>query len=100
MPIVSNPREIRIPLDPTHGFPVGILLESSRHIEEGGEKIADLASHIESLAPDSPLAIAAIGDLASAATTALLPYQAEVQRLAKELESAKSVITFLESRQL
>lgn len=92
MPIVSKPRQIRIDLDPDQGFPVSLLVESTRHVEEGGERIADLAPHIGSLAPDSPQALAILGDLASAATAALLPYQTEVQRLAGELAAAQARI--------
>lgn len=88
MPIVSKPRRIVIDLDPDQGFPVGLSIESTRHIEEGGERIADLAPHVESLAPDSPQAVAVLGEVAAAATAALLPYQAEVQRLAGELAAA------------
>lgn len=97
MPIVSRPRQIRINLDPDQGFPVALRIESTRHIEENGEKIADLPAHIESLAPDSPQALAVLGEVASAATAALLPYQAEVQRLAGELNAAKTRILELES---
>lgn len=97
MPIVSKPRRIITELDPDQGFPVGVSIESTRHIEENGEKVSDLPAHIETLAPDSPLALAVLGDLASAATTALLPYQAEVQRLASELAAAKARIAELEA---
>ena len=92
MPIISKPRQIRIDLDPDTGFPVAVSVESTRFIEEGGERIADIAPHIESLAPDSEAALAVLGDVASAATTALLPYQAEVQRLAGELAHANETI--------
>ena len=95
MPIVSKPRRIITDLDPDQGFPVGISVEFTRHIEEGGERIADLAPHVESLAPDSPQALAVLGEVASAATAALLPYQAEVQRLAGELATARSEIAAL-----
>ena len=81
MPIVSKPRQIRIDLDPDQGFPVCLFLESVRYVEEGGVKVADLPAHVESIAPDSDMAKAAIGAEATAATTALLTYQAEVQRL-------------------
>ena len=92
MPIISKPRKIRIDLDPDRGFPVGISVESTRHIEEGGERIADLAPHVESIAPDSPQALAVLGEVASAATAALLPYQAEVQRLGAENASLRTQI--------
>jgi len=81
MAIITKPRQIRIDLDPDQGFPVGLFIESSRYVEEDGVKVADLPAHVESIAPDSDLAKAAIGAEASAATTALLTYQAEVQRL-------------------
>lgn len=83
MPVVSKPRHIRIDLDPDQGFPVGISVESTSFVEEGGVKIADLQPHFESLAPDSPQAVAVFGDMAAAATAALMHYQQEVQRLAK-----------------
>ncbi len=92
MPIVSKPRRIITDLDPDQGFPVALSIESTRHIEEGDARIADLPTHIESLAPDSPQAIAALGEVASAATTALLPYQSEVQRLAGEIARANDEI--------
>lgn len=95
MPIVSKPRRIIIDLDPDRGFPVGLSIESTRYIEEGGIKIADLPAHIETLASDSPQALVAMGDLASAATAALLPYQSEVQRLAGELAKANAEISRL-----
>lgn len=91
MPIISKPRQIRIDLDPDQGFPVGLSVESSRHITENGEKIADLPAHIETLAPDSPQAVAVIGEMASAATAALLRYQEEVQRLAQELNTIRGI---------
>ena len=81
MPIISKPRQIRIDLDPDQGFPVCLFLESVRYVEEGGVKVADLPVHVESLAPDSELAKSVLGAEASAAATALLTYQAEVQRL-------------------
>lgn len=90
MTIVSKPRQIRIDLDPDQGFPVSVLIESTRYVEEGGERIADLAPHVESLAPDSAQALAVLGEVASAATAALLPYQSEVQRLAGELLAASA----------
>lgn len=95
MPVISKPRRIITDLDPDQGFPVGVSIESTRHIEENGERIADLPAHIEKLAPDSPQALAALGELASAATTALLPYQSEVQRLASELATAHARIAEL-----
>ena len=81
MPIISKPRQIRIELDPDQGFPVSFQVESIRYIEEDGVKVADLPAHVDQLAPDSDMAKAVIGAEASAATTALLTYQAEVQRL-------------------
>ena len=81
MPIVTKPRQIRIDLDPDAGFPSAMFLESTVYVEEGGVKIADLPAHVDTLAPDSDLAKAVLGAEASAATTALLTYQAEVQRL-------------------
>ena len=96
MPIISKPRQIRIELDPDQGFPVGLSIESTRYIMEGGEKIADLPAHIESLAPDSPQAAAVIGEMASAATAALVTYQQEVQRLAGQLDVANARIAELE----
>lgn len=92
MPLIAKPRRIIIDLDPDQGFPVGLSLESTRHIEEGGERIADLTPHIESLTPDSPQALTILGDVASAATAALLTYQAEVQRLAGELAEAQATL--------
>ena len=92
MPIVTKPRQIRIDLDPDQGFPVGLFIESSRYVEEDGVKVADLPAHVDTLAPDSDLAKAVLGAEASAATAALLTYQAEVQRLAQrvaELEAEK-----------
>ena len=90
--ILTKPREIRITLDPDQGFPVAVFLESTRYVEENGVKVADLPAHIESFAPDSDIAKTVLGEEASAATTALLTYQAEVQRLAQrvaELEAEK-----------
>ena len=81
MTIISKPREIRIELDPGLGFPVSLKVESIRYVEEDGVKVADLPAHVDPLAPDSDMANAVLGAEASAATTALLTYQAEVQRL-------------------
>ena len=89
MPIVSKPREIRIPLDPDNGFPVGLFIEYSRYVEEDGVNVADLGPHIDGLSPESPQALAAIGEMASAATAAIITYQNEVQRLAKELNAVR-----------
>ena len=83
---VSKPRQIRIDLDPDAGFPVALSVESTRYVEEGGVKVADLPPHIESIPADSPQAVAVIGEMASAATTALVTYQQEVQRLAAKLK--------------
>lgn len=96
MPLVSKPREIRIDLDPDQGFPVGLSIESTRYVEEGGAKVADLPPHIESLPADSPQAAAVLGEMASAATAALVTYQQEVQRLAGELAAANARIAELE----
>lgn len=95
MPIACKPRRICIDLDPDQGFPVAVVVESTRYVEEGGERIADLAPHIDSIAADSPQALAVLGDLAAAATAALLPYQAEVQRLAGLLAQAEAQVTAL-----
>ena len=79
--IITKPREIRIKLDPDQGFPAAVFLESTRYVEENGVKVVDLPVHVESLAPDSELAKSVLGAEASAATTALFTYQADVQRL-------------------
>ncbi len=97
MPLVSKPREIRVQLDPNEGFPVAVLIESTRYVEEGGANVADLPPHIESLPADSPQAAAVIGEMASAATAALVTYQQEVQRLAGQLEAANARIAELEA---
>jgi hypothetical protein len=89
--IISKPRQIRIDLDPEQGFPVALRVESTRYVEEGGANVADLPPHIESLAPDSPQAVAVIGEMAAAATAALLRYQEEVQRLAQELNTIRGI---------
>ena len=89
MAIVTKPRQIRIDLDPDQGFPVAVFVESTRYVDEGGVKVADLPPHIESLTPDSPQAVAVIGEMASAATAAIITYQNEVQRLAKELNAVR-----------
>lgn len=99
MPIVSKPRQIRIDLDPDRGFPVGMSIESIQSVEENDIRVADLAPHVESLAPDSPQALVVLGAVTSAATTALLFYQSEVQRLAGELSAAMARIAELESAQ-
>jgi hypothetical protein len=91
MPIISKPRQIRIDLDPDKGFPVAVFVESTRYVEEGGIRVADLPTHVETIAPDSPQAVAVFGDLASAATAALLRYQEEVQRLAQELNTIRGI---------
>ena len=98
MQIISKPRQIRIDLDPDQGFPVCLFLESVRYVEEDGVKVADLPTHIESLAPDSPQAVAVIGEMAAAATAALVTYQEEVQRLAGELAAANARIAELEAQ--
>ena len=97
MPITSKPRQIRIDLDPDQGFPVAVFIESTRYVEEDGVKVADLPVHVESLEPDSELAKTVLGEEASAATTALLNYQAEVQRLAGLLAAANARIAELEA---
>ena len=79
--IVIKPRHIGIDLDPDQGFPVCLFLESVRYVEEGGVKVADLPVHVESLAPDSELAKSVLGEEAAAATSAIMTYQSEVQRL-------------------
>lgn len=88
--IVSKPRQIRVDLDPDLGFPVGIVVESVRFVEENGVNIGDLGVNIESFALDSPQALAALDGVASDATAALMLYQEEVQRLAGELSAAQS----------
>lgn len=97
MAIVTKPRQIRIDLDPDQGFPVAAFIESTRYVEEGGVNVADLTPHIESLAPDSPQAVAVIGDMAAAATAALVTYQQEAQRLAGLLDVANARIAELEA---
>lgn len=91
MAIITKPRQIRIDLDPDQGFPVAVFVESTRYVEEGGVKVADLPPHIESIAPGSPLAEAVFGDAASAAIAALITYQEEVQRLARELNTIRGI---------
>ena len=81
MPIVKKPRRISIELDPDQGFPVGIQIEYTCHIEEGGVNIANLPADVATLDPGSEPIKAVMGDVAAAATAALLPYQSEVQRL-------------------
>ena len=98
MPIISKPRQMRIDLDPAQGFPVAVFVESTRYVEEDGVKVADLPTHIESLAPDSPQAVAVIGEMAAAATAALVTYQSEVQRLAGLLDMANARIAELEAQ--
>lgn len=97
MTIISKPRQIRIDLDPDQGFPVAVFVESVRYVEEGGSNVADLPPHIESIPADSPQAAAVIGEMASAATAALVTYQQEVQRLAGELAAANARIAELEA---
>lgn len=98
MPIISKPREIRIGLDPDQGFPVSVACESIRYVEEDGVKIADLPVHVDSAAPDSPQIKAVLGEALASATSILLLYQAEVQRLATELAASNERIKELESR--
>lgn len=97
MAIITKPRQIRIDLDPDQGFPVAVFVESIRYVEEGGANVADLPPHIESLPADSPQAAAVIGEMASAATAALVTYQQEVQRLAGEIAVANARIAELEA---
>lgn len=97
MPIISKPRRVTIDLDPDQGFPVTLSVESIRYVEEGGAKVADLPPHIESLPADSPQAVAVLGEMASAATAALVTYQEEVQRLAGLLAAANARIAELEA---
>ena len=97
MNTVTKPRQIRIDLDPDQGFPVRLSIESTRYVEEGGIRVADLPSHVESLAPDSPQAVAVIGEMAAAATASLVTYQEEVQRLAGLLAAANARIAELEA---
>ena len=97
MPIIQRPRQIRIDLDPDQGFPVAVFVESTRYVEENGVKVADLPAHVESFAPDSPQAVALIGEMAAAATAALVTYQQEVQRLAGLLDMANVRIAELEA---
>lgn len=92
MPIISKPRQIRIDLDPDQGFSVNFAVEHIRSVEEGGQKIADLGPHVESVVPDSTVVASVIADLNAANAVALLIYQAEVQRLAEELEAARAQI--------
>ena len=95
MPIISKLRQIRIDLDPDKGFAVGFSVESIRSVEENSQKIADLGPHIESVAPDAPMVVAAIADLNAANAVALLTYQAEVQRLAGELAASQAEVAAL-----
>ena len=81
MPVISKPHQIRIGLDPDHGFPVSLQVDLIRYLEEDGVKVADLPGHVEPIEPDSDMAKAVLGTEASAATAALSTYQAEVQRL-------------------
>lgn len=90
MPIISNPRQIRIDLDPDLGFAVGFSIESARRVDENGVTLSDLGPHIEAVQADHPLVAATLADLNAANATALLTYQAEVQRLAGEVEALKA----------
>lgn len=97
MPIISKPREIRITLDPDQGFSVGFSVVNTQHIEEAGQKIAEIGPHTEAIAPDSSLVAGAIQGLNAANAIALMTYQAEVQRLAGELAAATARIAELEA---
>ena len=93
MPVISKPRRIVVELDPDAGFPVSLSVESIRFVEEDGEKIADLAAHIESFDPASAQAKAILGAATAKAIAALATYQGETQRLGKrvkELEDEKA----------
>ena len=85
MPIISKPRQIRIDLDPDQGFPVAVFVESTRYVEEGGVKVADLPAHIESFDPTSKQANAILGAATAKAIENLALYQGETQRLGKDL---------------
>ena len=85
MPIISNPRQIRIDLDPDQGFPVALFVESTRYVEENGVKVADLPAHVESFDPTSKQAKDILGAATAKAIENLSLYQEETQRLSKEL---------------
>ena len=89
MGIISKPRGIRIGLDPDHGFPVSLQVESIRYIEEDGVKVADLPAHVESFDPASKQAKGILGAATAKAIENLALYQGETQRLAKELKAAR-----------
>ena len=89
MPIVSKPRRIITDLDPDQGFPVAMFVESTRYVEEGGEKVADLPPHIESFDPASKQAKDILGAATAKAIENLSFYQEETQRLGKELAEYK-----------
>ena len=89
MPIVKRPREIRIPLDPDQGFPVGLSIESTCYVEENGVKVADLPVHVESFDPTSKQAKDILGAATAKAIENLALYQGETQRLAKELKAVR-----------
>lgn len=80
----------------SEGAPAFIFRETENRVLRDGEVIAS-TTHRESYPTDSDEAKAVFGDLASAATAALLPYQSEVQRLAGELEIAKTELAALKS---
>ena len=91
--IVSKPRQIRIDLDPDKGFPVSLSVESTRYVEEGGVKVADLPAHVESFDPASKQAKDVLGAATAKAIENLALYQGETQRLGKrvkELEDEKA----------
>jgi len=93
MPIVSNPIRISIDLDPVQGFPVRLSIESTRYVEDGGVKIADLPAHVESFDPASKQAKDVLGAATAKAIENLALYQGETQRLGKrvkELEDEKA----------
>ena len=89
MPIISNPRQIRIDLDPDQGFPVALFVESTRYVEENGVKVADLPAHVESFDPTSKQAKDILGAATAKAIENLSLYQEETQRLSKELAKYK-----------
>lgn len=91
MAIITKPRQIRIDLDPDQGFPVAVSMESTRYVEEGGVKVADLPAHIESFDPASKQAKGVLGAATAKAIENLALYQGETQRLAKELDKIRKI---------
>lgn len=88
--IVKKPRQIRIDLDPDQGFPTKIVLESTRTAMEGEENVGALPVLVEEFSPSSNEAVAIFGDATAQAMLALIPYQREVQRLARLLEEKEA----------